>query len=152
MALIKCKECGSEVSTTAKACPKCGAPPPQDAVAIFGKMIAEMGFGTILIVTIFLVWVWTTIFPKAEPEKSEAKPTTSQAQPLVAAPPKQFSEGSCSAEQRSVAKTLILVSGRKCDAVSFCSGSYPNVRVTCNQDLFAYRIVDRGEGTVVELD
>jgi len=25
MALIKCKECGNEVSTTAKACPKCGA-------------------------------------------------------------------------------------------------------------------------------
>ena len=25
MAIIKCKECGSEVSTTALACPKCGA-------------------------------------------------------------------------------------------------------------------------------
>ena len=25
MALIKCKECGNEISTTAKACPKCGA-------------------------------------------------------------------------------------------------------------------------------
>ncbi|RYZ83008.1 MAG: zinc ribbon domain-containing protein [Proteobacteria bacterium] len=25
MALIKCAECGNEVSTTAKACPKCGA-------------------------------------------------------------------------------------------------------------------------------
>lgn len=25
MALIKCKECGNKVSTTAKTCPKCGA-------------------------------------------------------------------------------------------------------------------------------
>jgi len=25
MALVKCKECGNEVSTTAKTCPKCGA-------------------------------------------------------------------------------------------------------------------------------
>jgi len=29
MALTKCKECGNEVSTTAKACPKCGAKPPR---------------------------------------------------------------------------------------------------------------------------
>lgn len=29
MALVKCKECGSEVSTQAKACPKCGAKPPK---------------------------------------------------------------------------------------------------------------------------
>ena len=29
MALITCKECGSEVSTTAKACPKCGAKVPK---------------------------------------------------------------------------------------------------------------------------
>lgn len=27
MALVKCKECGNEVSTTAKSCPKCGAKP-----------------------------------------------------------------------------------------------------------------------------
>lgn len=29
MALINCKECGTEVSTTAKACPKCGARVPK---------------------------------------------------------------------------------------------------------------------------
>ncbi len=29
MALIKCKECGGEVSTKAKACPKCGAKVPR---------------------------------------------------------------------------------------------------------------------------
>ena len=28
MALIKCKECGADVSTSATACPKCGAPVP----------------------------------------------------------------------------------------------------------------------------
>jgi hypothetical protein len=28
MALIKCKECGKEISAQAKACPSCGAPPP----------------------------------------------------------------------------------------------------------------------------
>jgi hypothetical protein len=29
MALIKCKECGNEVSSDAKSCPKCGAPTPK---------------------------------------------------------------------------------------------------------------------------
>lgn len=29
MALVKCKECGSEVSNSAKTCPKCGAPMPK---------------------------------------------------------------------------------------------------------------------------
>lgn len=29
MTLIACKECGAEVSTTAKACPKCGAKVPK---------------------------------------------------------------------------------------------------------------------------
>lgn len=29
MALVKCKECGAEVSTKATSCPKCGAKPPK---------------------------------------------------------------------------------------------------------------------------
>lgn len=28
MALVKCKDCGNEMSTDAKKCPKCGANPP----------------------------------------------------------------------------------------------------------------------------
>lgn len=35
MALIKCDECGSEVSSAAKACPKCGAK-PRKAVGLLG--------------------------------------------------------------------------------------------------------------------
>lgn len=29
MALVKCKECGEQISTSAKSCPKCGAKPPR---------------------------------------------------------------------------------------------------------------------------
>src|SRR3990172_1742547 len=29
MSLIKCKDCGREMSSEAKACPQCGAPPPK---------------------------------------------------------------------------------------------------------------------------
>ncbi len=152
MALIACRECGTEVSTTAKACPKCGAPPPQWTATPFGKVIAKTGLGGVLIVVLAIAWAWTWISSKLNPEPLKSEPPITQVQPLVAEPPKIPREGSCSAEQRTVARTMILLSGRKCDTVSFCSGSYPRVRVTCNQDLFAYRIVDRGEGTVVELD
>jgi hypothetical protein len=34
MALIKCKECGLEVSNKAKNCPKCGAPIPKTSIAL----------------------------------------------------------------------------------------------------------------------
>jgi zinc-ribbon domain len=32
MAMIACKECGTEISTTAKACPKCGAVVPRPKI------------------------------------------------------------------------------------------------------------------------
>jgi hypothetical protein len=42
MALVKCKECGSEVSSTAAACPRCGAP-----VATSSPILKAAG------------WIWT---------------------------------------------------------------------------------------------
>lgn len=33
MGLVKCSDCRSEVSTAAKACPKCGAPPPKPPIS-----------------------------------------------------------------------------------------------------------------------
>lgn len=48
MALIKCRECGEPVSTTAAACPKCGAPPK--------KQKSGGGFfGTIFVVIVLVV-------------------------------------------------------------------------------------------------
>jgi hypothetical protein len=41
MALTKCKECGNEVSTTAKTCPKCGAKAPKK-MGLFAKI--ALGF------------------------------------------------------------------------------------------------------------
>ena len=152
MALIACRDCGTEVSTSAKACPKCGAPPPQWTATPFGKMIAKAGLGGVLIVVVAIAWVWTWISSKLSLESVKSPLPIAQVQPLITEPQKPPSEGGCSSEQRQVAKQLVILSGLKCDSVSFCSGSYPRVRVTCNQNLFAYRIVDKGEGTVVELD
>ena len=45
MALVKCKECGNEVSRKAKACPKCGAPPPKSwgGFAVLGGAVIVIG-------------------------------------------------------------------------------------------------------------
>jgi hypothetical protein len=44
MALMKCRECGNEVSTTAKACPKCGA----------SVQVKETGFGALVLTLLFI--------------------------------------------------------------------------------------------------
>ena len=51
MALIACKECGTEVSTTAKACPKCGAKVLHAKWWLWGPLIA---------VAVFFVWAAIT--------------------------------------------------------------------------------------------
>ena len=50
MALIKCKECGNEISKKAKTCPKCGAPVKQGSS--FGGLL------TLFVVIVILVAVW----------------------------------------------------------------------------------------------
>jgi ABC-type ATPase with predicted acetyltransferase domain len=61
MALKKCHECGAEISTAAKACPKCGAPAPLEAI---GKGL--MGLGCLLILVpiaiVLLIIVFSVIF------------------------------------------------------------------------------------------
>jgi RNA polymerase subunit RPABC4/transcription elongation factor Spt4 len=51
VALIKCKECGSEVSTKAKICPQCGAP----VVREYGWL--HLLSGVVILVIITPVWV-----------------------------------------------------------------------------------------------
>lgn len=38
MALVTCKECGTKVSTEAKACPQCGAKPPKKGIGLIGSL------------------------------------------------------------------------------------------------------------------
>lgn len=57
MALIKCHECGKEISDLAKTCPHCGAPtnPTADTMQEVGSGLKSIGagcstFGTLLII------------------------------------------------------------------------------------------------------
>ena len=80
MSLIKCPECGTQVSTAASACPKCGAP------------IATQGIGTPLstiqqtskklkahiIFSSLAFWIgviWLLIFINSDPKTPNASPT-----------------------------------------------------------------------------
>lgn len=42
MALVKCKECGGQVSTTAKACPACGSKPPKKTSIVTWLVLATI--------------------------------------------------------------------------------------------------------------
>ncbi len=79
MALIKCQECGNEVSTTAKTCPKCGAkvvgaetttvpkPPPQLTLIHYFSLclIGLVGF-------VFLIGKLTYVSPEEKEKSPEA--------------------------------------------------------------------------------
>ncbi len=51
MALVKCGECGNEISNKAQACPKCGAKPPKTPVFLYfiggiaGLFVIFIGIG-----------------------------------------------------------------------------------------------------------
>lgn len=53
MALIPCRECGAQISTSAKYCPQCGAKPRS---AIGTIAIAGVGFAIVLFVTFSVVF------------------------------------------------------------------------------------------------
>lgn len=61
MALIKCKECGNEVSKKAKTCPKCGAPVKQSS-----------SLGVVLLVGGVLIFLAVTIAPNMDSGKSKS--------------------------------------------------------------------------------
>ncbi|WP_315809468.1 hypothetical protein [Pseudomonas sp. C9-3] len=42
MAIVKCKECGGQVSTTAKACPTCGSKPPKKTSVVTWLVLATI--------------------------------------------------------------------------------------------------------------
>jgi RNA polymerase subunit RPABC4/transcription elongation factor Spt4 len=55
MALKKCKECGAEISSSATACPKCGAPST-------GKTLQDIGCSLILIPIFIIILVLVILF------------------------------------------------------------------------------------------
>lgn len=81
MALVKCKECGEDVSTKAKSCPKCGAKAPKKT-SLFTWFV--------LVFIIFVVYAANQAPSTSSKPKSTSISTTPQKSEVVkkAAPPK----------------------------------------------------------------
>lgn len=68
MALIKCEECGNEISTKAEACPKCGAPVKAQIHSEFTRPLKPLeAIGSIIIAGLVIWWL-------ASPSATESKP------------------------------------------------------------------------------
>ena len=77
MAMIKCKECGAEISSKADACPKCGA-----------KRKKRSGLGCLfLIILLFIVFgaIVSSVDTTTKPSPAQTSPT-SQRSPSTATP------------------------------------------------------------------
>lgn len=67
MALIKCKECGKEISDKSDKCPHCGAPldPTAESLKSLGSGMQSLGVGcsgcaTFLIIVGIVVWIFAS--------------------------------------------------------------------------------------------
>lgn len=68
MALVKCKECGSQVSTSAKACPGCGSAPPKRT-----KPLHIVFAGAVLMMIFYSITREPRSAPPPTPQQVEAK-------------------------------------------------------------------------------
>jgi hypothetical protein len=68
MALVKCKECGSEVSSKAEACPKCGAKVAPKSVGCVTSFLVIGG------VLWFIGWIASSNSPSVSPSSSVRAP------------------------------------------------------------------------------
>ena len=90
MAIVKCKECGKDVSSTAAACPNCGAAPPKKTSAI-------VKYGGGFVGALFIIGVIGSIVsPSGQKSTASAVSATSKAAqdtpPLTISAAKLFAE------------------------------------------------------------
>ena len=71
MALVKCKECGLEVSKKAETCPNCGAP--------VKKKPTQYGCGTLILLG-FIVFIFIYVFSSNNSSNIPSKPKVSDAE------------------------------------------------------------------------
>jgi len=72
MPLMKCPDCGTEISTQAKACPKCGR--VQKRPSAIGRAFKRIGMVALVLVGVFIVFGWFA----NRPEKQSATPLNAE--------------------------------------------------------------------------
>jgi hypothetical protein len=79
MALIKCKECGNQVSTSATACPQCGAIPPKDS--------SQLGIAFVLVIVAIIGYTLITNYKNHAHKTEIAQAKYAKKEPYVAPKP-----------------------------------------------------------------
>ena len=126
-----CPACGGLVAIGAKSCPHCGQTDP--ARAPMKK--AKAGPLAYALAGLFLLALIISIANNPSPGgHSGPSPIT--------------------ADQQTAAQAAIKLAGYRCDTVSYMGRLLTKIgyRVTCNQDRYAYEIVDEGGRWVVKID
>jgi len=98
MALAKCKECGADISTEAKTCPKCGVSKPVKP----GKKSSR---GAFIVFGVFLVVLYIAMSPVKEMQKQdkeqEAARVTQEAARVASLTPEQRAAEAKAKEERA---------------------------------------------------
>lgn len=117
MALVKCSECGSDVSDLAKSCPKCGAP-----VAI--EAPTERGHGCLVailmvVAVLILTWIFSSNRTPSDTQTSGESFTPASSSAVSSPNPVQDRLMARSVSERNaILARLMQSSGERCQSVT----------------------------------
>ena len=124
MALLSCKECGKDVSTKAKSCPHCGAPPPKEAP----KETSGVSFKSIfLIIVVFLIIAFALDPPPKKLKESKPAYTKWQVAPADTNP--LASEKRSTPEIDDFIKSMAIDQIKESNGVRYAAISQTNEKV-----------------------
>src|SRR5438094_731974 len=160
MALIRCYECGKEISSLATACPSCGAP-PQPAIVpppIPASRAKQLSWGTIALLTgvvLVLVIRGVTYQPNTPSVAASPTPATAESATTSSPPIETASQSSPSptAAETPYASDASVASGSPPRAtyqvIGIPQGDYLNVREGAGSDYQAVTKLEPGTGGIL---
>lgn len=142
MALIKCKECGNQLSSKAKACPGCGAKP--------AKGVGVLGWIFVIVIVLPLAWNFGTGMGKPAPGSAASSATTpaKQSTPAKAAP--NWSRSEFKDQMTDETTVVVAAQSKNTTAFDFPYNQAGGSRLTLSfrrkgQELDAYLRIDKGQ-------
>lgn len=157
MALIGCHECGSQVSSEATACPKCGAKPKAARSPSFFQSKISWPQAAVLLIVGFGAIYLAGFAHEAEPSvHAKSTPLDANAIGAEIEPGARIMDPEVmTTEQLALMVRTVRNSGYQCDSISTAgvSGiSNVGVRLRCDRGAHSYDMHDRGGRLVVTVE
>ncbi len=123
MALVKCKECGEEVSTKAKTCPKCGAKAPKKTSLFTWLVLLFIGF------VVYAANQAPTSTSSASSYKSQnnLSESSTKSEPVKVAPPQKPSWRTSSSKDKMTGKASSYANSPRANPTKMMSFPYSDV-------------------------